>query len=254
MFFAIEVVTIPILFNINSTITLYLILPLPIIGFVATKLIRHLASTSREVQDHNAVMSSQVQELYSGARVIKAFNREETAISNFFKTSDENVNVNMRFAFARSYFLALIMSSAVIMQLLFIVIGGGELLDGTLTIADFVKFNLYLIWIVMPMAYLGWGINLYHRGKASMQRLQEVFDVEPDIRDEDCVDTSITSVKGDIEFKDLSFSYGNLKVLSNVSVKIKSGETVAIVEEQAVENLHLFICFQGYTIHQRARF
>ena len=225
----IELVTIPILLYLNWKLTLILLIPLPLIGIFTTRLIRRLHSTARKVQDHTALLSTEVQEYYSGARVLKSFNREETAYERFKSLSSENVAINIDFAKTRGLFIGTVVSISILVQVLFLLFGGRGVIFGELAFKDFVKFDIYLIWVTMPMAYLGWAVNLYQRGVVSMERLKEIFDAEPDIVDGPNVDSSITCISGAIEFKGLSFSYDKEEVLHDINLKIESGKTIAIV-------------------------
>ena len=225
----IELTTLPLLFYLNAKLALIVLIPLPFMALLATKMIRRLARDSRRVQDFAAKLSARVQENYSGAAVVKAFGREDAVADGFEKLSRENVEVNVRFAKSRGMFMAAVMSAAIMSQLVFLLFGGREVISGALPLKDFVKFNFYLLWIVWPMAYLGWGINLYQRGLVSMERLKEILDTEPEITDGPEADPSITSLKGDIEMRDLTFAYDGKPVLQGVNLRIKAGETVAIV-------------------------
>lgn len=226
---AIELTALPILFYLNYKLTLFILIPLPFISFFATKFIKRISRDSRAVQDHAAVLSAEVQETYSGARVIKSFHKADVATRKFENLSDENVRINIKLSKSRGYFMALVMSAAILTQLIFLLVGGSEVIGGSFPLKDFVKVNFYLMWVVMPMAYLGWGINLYQRGLVSMERLQEILDTKPEIFDDTLADPSIKEIKGDIEFRNLTFGYGEEPVLHDVSLKIPQGKTVALV-------------------------
>jgi ATP-binding cassette subfamily B protein len=226
---AIELVTIPLLMYINFELTLWLILPLPFLTLLTTRLIKRLHKASRAVQDHNAELSSQVQEMYSGARVIKAYNRENETRGLFTNLSSENVKINMNLAWIRGWFHLVVFGAALIIQFVFLWVGGSMTITGDLVLKDFVKFNLYMMWVVFPMAYLGWGINLFQRGLASMERLREVTNTDPAIKDTSTTDHSIESLDGAIEFRNLSFNYDGRPVLKGINMKIEPGTTVAIV-------------------------
>src|SRR5262249_24809696 len=105
--------------------------------------------------------------------------------------------------------------------------GGRQVIQGAITLGDFVAFTVYLGRLTWPMIALGWVVNLLERGRASMERLNYIFDTIPDVKDETNVENF--EIHGDIEFRSLSFSYDGTPTLLNISIVIPKGNTVAIV-------------------------
>jgi ATP-binding cassette, subfamily B, multidrug efflux pump len=107
-------------------------------------------------------------------------------------------------------------------------VGGRQVIQGSISLGDFVAFNVYLARLTWPMIALGWVVNLLERGRASMERLNYIFDTVPEIKDTPGVLTDF-EVEGAIEFRNLSFSYNGVPALQNISLAILKGKTVAIV-------------------------
>src|SRR5436309_15663218 len=121
--------------------------------------------------------------------------------------------------------MELMIGVAVVVVLWF---GGRQVIQGAISVGDFVAFNMYLALLTWPMIALGWVVNLFERGRASMERLNYIFDAPADVKDEpDAVGEF--QVIGAIEFRNLNFSYNGVPVLRNVSLSIAQGKTVAIV-------------------------
>jgi len=228
---AIVITTVPILFMLNPGLTAILCVPLPIFSVLAFRLIKKLSRESRAVQDHTALLSADVQEIYSGSRVIKSYNREKAVGGKFEDLSQENVVVNMNLARTRALFICSITFVVMLIQAIVFWLGSRDVifLGEDFTLGALTQYNMYVMWVAWPMAYLGWGINNYQRAVASMERLKEIMDTKPEIFDGPDVDPGITSIKGDIEFRHLTFSYDKNPVLNDISLKIPSGKTLAVV-------------------------
>ena len=181
----------------------------------------------KAVQDHFGDISARVQENLAGVRVVRAFGREEGEIERFRELNREYVERNKGLIRLTATFYPLLHG---IIGLLFVVVfymGTRRILSGTLSIGDFVAFQFYLGRMVWPLIALGWVINLFQRGTASMRRLSEIWDVPvPSSQDE--ADAGVP-VEASLSLRNLSFGYGTTEVLRDVSMDIPAGSTIGIV-------------------------
>jgi ATP-binding cassette subfamily B multidrug efflux pump len=113
--------------------------------------------------------------------------------------------------------------------MLIMVVGGRHVLSGAISVGTFAAFNVYLLYLIWPIIALGWVVNLLQRGTASLGRLNTIFLARPDIDDRDVPPRPLTSLRGEIEFRDLTFGYNGRLILKNINLRIPAGKTVAIV-------------------------
>jgi ATP-binding cassette subfamily B protein len=113
--------------------------------------------------------------------------------------------------------------------MLIMVVGGRHVLMGKISVGTFAAFNVYLLYLIWPIIALGWVVNLLQRGLASLGRLNTIFEAQPDIDDREVPPQPVTSLRGEIEFRDLTFGYNGKPILRNVNLRIPAGRTVAIV-------------------------
>ena len=216
--------------TINWKLTVLAVIPMPLLPLAMGTFGRKMHTTFRRVQASFASMSGSIQESISGIRVVKAFAQEESELAKIDDVSMHFVKQNISLAKIAGIFhpfMNFVISTSVIVTLYF---GGRAAIRGEITIGEFIAFFQYLNMLVWPMIAIGWIVDMYQRGTASLQRLNEIFVLEPEITDKDA-DQSITEIQGAIEFKNLSFRYGeNLPlVLNDISASIDSGQTLAIV-------------------------
>jgi ATP-binding cassette subfamily B multidrug efflux pump len=175
-----------------------------------------------------ADLSARVQESLAGIRVVKAFVQEKHEIAEFDRMNQSLVAKNRQLIRVASIFypvMELMFGFAVVIVLW---VGGRQVVQNTISIGDFVAFTLYLGMLTWPMIAFGWVVNLLERGRASMERLNYIFDAAPDIADQPDI-ISDFKVEGAIEFRNLNFRYNGIPVLKDVSLAIPKGKTVAVV-------------------------
>jgi len=216
--------------TINWKLTVLAVLPMPLLSLTIGYFGKKMHVTFRKVQASFASMSGAIQESVSGIRVVKAFAQEEAELAKVDDVSMHFVKQNISLAKIAGVFhpfMNFVISISVIITLYF---GGRATIRGEITIGEFIAFFQYLNMLVWPMIAIGWIVDMYQRGTASLQRLNEIFVLKPEITDVDA-DQSITELQGAIEFKNLSFRYGvNLPlVLKDITASIDSGQTLAIV-------------------------
>jgi ATP-binding cassette, subfamily B, multidrug efflux pump len=180
----------------------------------------------KSVQDYFGDISARVQENLAGVRVVRAFTQEASEIETFKRMNHEYVERNRSLIRLTATFYPALHAFIGVMFVLVFFIGGRRIVAGTMSLGDFVAFQFYLAQMIWPLIALGWVINLFQRGMASMRRLHEVWSVEPDV---DANERVATQPRGDLEIRDLTFTYTNRAVLSDINLSLRHGETVGIV-------------------------
>lgn len=215
---------------INWRLTALAVIPMPILSITIGIFGKKMHKTFREVQGSFSDMSGKIQESISGIRVVKAFVQEDSELEKVDEVSMNFVKNNIKLAKIAGFFhpfQGFVISISVIITLFF---GGRAAIRGEITIGEFIAFFQYLSMLVWPMIAIGWIVDMYQRGTASLKRLNEIFVVQPEIDDKDA-DQSITSLDGSIEIGGLSFRYGeNLPwIFNNITTCIANGKTLALV-------------------------
>lgn len=218
------------IFTAGPKITLIAALPLFLLAGIMVVFIRYMHERIEKVQESFSMLTEKVQENFSGIRVIKAFVQEQKEIEKFCETNKHNRDMNMRFVRMYSLLFPLVMTVSSFSFAIALWYGGIQVIYGGITLGGFVAFNSYLGMLIWPIAALGWITNIFQRGSVSLKRVNEILDEKPDITDP-AEPADITSIKGSIDIRNLTFSYpGNNKpVLKNINITIESGKTLAIV-------------------------
>jgi ATP-binding cassette, subfamily B, multidrug efflux pump len=224
------------LLRISPWLTLVALVPLPLVSILVQTLGRKIHDRFERIQAMYSEISAQAQENFSGARLVRAFAQEEAQIAAFEKSNQENIRRGLRLVQLMGMLwptLEFVLGLALAITLL---VGGHEVLSHRISIGDFVAFNTYMVMLTWPVIALGWVVNLWQRGTASVVRIDELLSEKPTINDA-AADPSIASdltLRGDIEFRNLDFSYsesdaGRAEVLHSLSLKIPAGSSLAIV-------------------------
>jgi ATP-binding cassette subfamily B multidrug efflux pump len=202
--------TLTVMFFISVKLTLYSLIAIPLLPIVVSRLSAMLHSRFKLSQEHYALLSARTQESISGIKVVKSFTREDNEIKTFAELNREYINKNMALARVRSLFWPLMILVGGIGSLVVLVIGGFQVINGRLTIGQFVQFSAYIIALAWPLMSLGWVINLIQRGEVSMGRLNKIFNMAPGIKEAEKPD-NINKLSGNIVFRDVYFKYPKLK-------------------------------------------
>lgn len=212
-------------------ITLLALIPLPLVSFVVYKISRLINKKFEERQETFSRLTTRAQENLSGIRIVKAFVREEYEISLFRKLSTEYLSRNLVLARVQALLWPLMFLLVGLSLVLTLYVGGMRVITGSMTIGTLTALFAYLTMLIWPMIAFGWVMNLLQQGAASMKRLCAIFDTVPEIRDTEETDTTIHSIRGEIEFRDVSFKHKNAvaPALRNINLKITPGTTLAIV-------------------------
>ncbi len=217
------------MFNQAPTLTLYTVVPLPILSVIIYKLSKEIHKRSTVVQEYLSKLSTFTQESFSGISVIKAYGIEPKTSTDFDTLSTTSKEKQLHLVKVQALFFPMMILLIGTSNLLVIYIGGMQYINGEIeslgTIAEFIIYVNMLTW---PVATVGWVTSIIQQAEASQKRINEFLKIEPEIKNE--VDEH-TEISGDITFKNVSFTYDdtNIQALKNVSFEIKAGETLAIL-------------------------
>jgi len=242
---------------ISPKLTIYAFLPLPIASVVIQYFGRRIHERFERIQAMFSDISARAQENFSGARVIRAYVQEQSEIAAFENANQEYIRRSLGLVRLMGMLwptLELMLGAAVVIVLW---LGGREVLMGKMNVGDFVAFNTYMVQLTWPVIALGWVINIFQRGTASMVRINEILTENPEIADNigpsddrvigpsepKCASTESDKVfrspdgpitrspdfAGEIEFCNLNFAYNGVSVLKDISLRIPAGSSLAIV-------------------------
>lgn len=229
--FTTVIAAVTVMFIISPQLTLYALIPMPFLAISVFFVSEMVHSRSDAIQQQYSVLTSRVQESLAGIRVIKAYTREAADAEVFAKESEtyrkRSLDLAKVDALWRPVFLVLVGLSTIIV----VWIGGRLVMAGTVTIGNIAEYIIYVALMTWPVASLGYIINMIQRASASMSRLIQILDTEPDIEDTEETDHSITTIKGQIAFSHVSYRYepGGPDVLHDISFEVPAGSTLAIV-------------------------
>lgn len=224
---AIFIFAIILLFTINWTFTLILLLVVPFLAWAAIKLANDVRPTFAAARAQFSKLNSVVQENISGNRVIKAFATERIEINKFDKENDAYRQRNMDSANVWAKYLPIIDALAGTLSLTIIIIGGVLVIKNQITIGQLVTFNSIIWALGNPMKMSGWLINDIQRFNASADKIREFFNTESAISNVE--KPAEQDINGVVEFRNVCFGYDNGEVLKDISLKAQPGQTVAII-------------------------
>ena len=230
---------------ISPKLTLYAFLPLPIASVVIQYFGRRIHERFERIQAMFSDISARAQENFSGARVIRAYVQEQSEIAAFEGANQEYIRRSLGLVRLMGMLwptLELMLGAAVVIVLW---LGGRQVLMGKMNIGAFVAFNTYMVQLTWPVIALGWVINIFQRGTASLVRIQDILSQQPEIADEEQAAShepraaseqvarspqlEARSLVGEIEFRNLNFAYNGVSVLKDINLRIPAGSSLAIV-------------------------
>ncbi len=219
-----------IMLRIDATLTLVALLPYPVLAVLIRFLGKRLHARYERIQDAFSTLNTKVQENLSGVRVVKAYTLEASEIEHFQELNREFVDRNHRQIRLMTFFFPLFRFLPGISGMVHLWLGGLHVIEEKISLGDFFALSVYLIMLVRPMITLGFIVNTFERGAASMERIQAILDEKPEIFDGEQVKRGIKDIEGEIEFKNLNFAYPDgTPVLKDINLKIERGKTLAIV-------------------------
>lgn len=221
-------ISLPILLNISVRLTLLLLIPMPLVTLTVKFLGEQIHRRFEKIQEFFSDITARAQENLTGVRVVRAYAQEDAEIEQFQVLNREYADQNLR----------LVKYAAAMRPLLFFFIGLGFVIivaigvpmavRGEITAGDFTAFILYLQRMIWYLIALGYVVNLYQRGTASLKRFNAILEAEPAIKDEPGTHEQ-PQIKGSVEFRHLNFAYNGKPVLRDIDLFIEQGKTVALV-------------------------
>jgi len=217
--------------QIHPMLTVYALLPLPLVSYAVHRVGAIIHRRFEEIQEHYSMLTASAQENLAGIRVVKSYFREENETEKFESLSKEYLVRNIRMAKIQALFMPLLQILVGLSVIIVVWYGGLQVVRDELSMGELTQFLIYISMLIWPMIAIGWVISIIQRAAASMKRIQRILDQEPEIRDTERTDYSISNITGSIEFEKVSFQYTRTSdvVLDTISLKIPQGMTIAVM-------------------------
>ena len=229
--------------SISPRLTLFAFLPLPIFSIVVQYFGRQIHERFERIQAMFSDISARAQENFSGARLIRAYVQEEAEIELFEQANQEYIGRSLKLVRLMGMLWPTLQTLLGVAIVIVLFVGGREVIQHRINVGDFAAFNTNMVQLTWPIIALGWVINIFQRGTASLARIANILGEEPEVTDAGVNASDVPSqVIGEIEFRDLSFHYGqtlrseedgaaksNPEVLHNISLTVPAGTSLAIV-------------------------
>lgn len=224
-------ITLAMMLSIHPLLTLYALLPLPLISYGVHKIGNMIHHRFEDIQSHYSKLTTKAQENLSGMHVVKAYVREEHEIDEFRSLSWQYLKKNLGLAKVQSIMMPALGLLVGISIVIVVWIGGIEVVNHHLTIGQLTQLIIYLGMLIWPMIAIGWVVNIIQRAAASMDRVKRIFKAQPEIHDTASSDYTITSIQGAIRFEHISFRYNEYtdEVLKDIDLEVEAGTTLAII-------------------------
>ncbi len=214
---------------ISPRLTFYAFLPLPVVSIVVQYFGRRIHERFERIQAMFSDISARAQENFSGARVIRAYVQEEPEIAAFETSNQEYIRRSLKLVRLMGMLWPTLETMLGFAIVLVLWLGGREVLLHRMSVGQFVAFNTYMVQLTWPVIALGWVINIFQRGTASMGRINEILTEKPEIRDLSAPAAADLGIRGEIEFRNLNFAYTDSQVLHDINLRIPEGSSLAIV-------------------------
>jgi ATP-binding cassette, subfamily B, multidrug efflux pump len=215
--------------HLDWRLALLALAPMPLVSILVKFFGQRIHDRFERIQAMYSELTEKVRENLSGVRVVRAFCQEEVEMAQFDAMNQDFVEKNKRLIWISSFLWPALALFFALSFMLILVVGGRHVLEGVISLGTFTAFNVYLMYLIWPIIALGWVVNLLQRGLASLERLWTIFLARPDIDDREVPSQPLTALRGEVEFRDLTFSYNGNTVLKNINLRIPAGRTVAIV-------------------------
>src|SRR3984885_1284008 len=219
---------VPFIYHISPKLTFFAFVPLPMASILVQYFGARIHKRFERIQAMFSDISAKAQENFSGARLIRAFAQEEAEIASFETANKEYIRRSLYLVRLMAMLwptLEFVLGLSLMITLL---VGGHEVVQHQISVGEFTSFNVYMVQLIWPIIAVGWVVNLFQRGTASVVRIDELLKQQPDIADTPAA--TDTGVTGSIEFRNLTFAYPNAAaVLHDVNLNIPAGSSLAIV-------------------------
>ncbi|MCP4054364.1 MAG: ABC transporter ATP-binding protein [Mesoflavibacter sp.] len=222
------VVVIIFMYRQSPTLTMYTLIPLPILSVIIYKISSEIHKRSTVVQQFLSKLSTFSQETFSGISVIKAYGIEPQTYTNFEDLAETSKQKQLSLVRIQAFFFPMMILLIGLSNIVVIYFGGKQYMAGEITLGTISEFIMYVNMLTWPVATVGWVTSIVQEAEASQKRINEFLKTEPEIKNNN---PKPSTIKGDIEFKNVSFTYDdtNIQALKDVSFKVNSGETLAII-------------------------
>ena len=216
------------MFNIDVKLTLYTLLPFPILSISIFTLSKVIHKRSSIVQEYLSKLTTFNQEFFSGISVVKSYGIEKSIIKDFDAIADKSKEKNIHLQEANALFFPLMILLIGLSNIIVIYVGGQQYINNEIQIGTIIEFMLYVNILTWPVAIVGWVTSMIQQAEASQVRINEFLEQVPEIQNNN---TKPTLLKGKVVFKDVTFTYDdtNIVALKNISFSAEAGETVAIL-------------------------
>jgi ATP-binding cassette subfamily B multidrug efflux pump len=230
--------------SISPKLTLYAFLPLPVVSITIQYFGRLIHERFERIQAMFSDISARAQENFSGARVIRAYVQEEAEIAAFETSNQEYISRSLKLVRLMGMLWPTLETMLGLAIVLVLWLGGREVISGRISVGGFVAFNTYMVQLTWPIIALGWVINIFQRGTASMGRINEILVEKPEIEDSEEIKAVVQNrtgeapvatralpapILGEIEFRHVNFAYNGTPVLHDINLRIPAGSSLAIV-------------------------
>jgi ATP-binding cassette subfamily B protein len=224
-------IVVAIMISLNLQLTLLALLPLPILSYGVYRVGKLIHEKYTKIQENFSELTTRAQENFSGIRVIKSYVREAHEIKKWHDLSKEFLKKNMNLVRIQALIMPILTIITGISIIVVIWIGGGKVISGEMNLGEIAAFVMYLSILIWPVIAFGWVINIIQQAEASMKRLNKIFSEPYEIDDSEITDHSIKDLKGEIIFKNVSFSYSEAlpEIIKNINLTIPVGSTLAII-------------------------
>jgi ATP-binding cassette, subfamily B, multidrug efflux pump len=240
------VLAVVLMFWISATLSVYVLLPVPVVAVTVWLFGRQIHALYGTIQASLAVLSAKAQENLAGVRVVRAYGQEEAEMRGFDAPNREYINRNLRLIYFWSMFMPLLQMLVGLTFVLVLWQGGRLVIMSRITLGELIAFYTFMTRLIFPMVALGFVTNIFQRGGASMGRLNYILDSEPKISDANVVRGQTGEIRGEIEFRNLTFTYPTVRsdtdgtksngsaalnkpVLQDISLHVPAGSILAIV-------------------------
>ena len=217
--------------HISYRLTFYAFLPLPVVSIVIQYFGRRIHERFERIQAMFSEISARAQENFSGVRIIRAYAQEEAEIASFETANREYIARSLTLVRLMGMLWPTLETMLGLAIVLVLWLGGREVLLGRMTVGQFTAFNTFMVQLTWPVIALGWVINIFQRGTASLGRISQLMGEKPEIVDAPNLKPPAAGAEftGDIEFRNLQFSYDGTPVLHDINLRIPAGSSLAIV-------------------------
>ena len=222
------IVTLVLMIQTDLTLTLYTIIPLPILSISIYYLSSLIHKKTTIVQEYLSKLTTAAQETFSGIRIIKSYTTEQSSIKDFNNISESSKQKNIELYKIQALFFPLMVLLIGISNLIVIYFGGLRYIDGLITLGDIAKFIMYVNILTWPVAVLGWVTSMVQQADASQARINQFLSEKPEIINQI---ENISKIDGTVEFNNVSFTYDDtgITALKNISFNLEKGKTLAIL-------------------------